>query len=215
MKDKNWFRNTTWNEEIEEHFFKKLNRVRDRRMQAQYLNLQAGALIYTKDTELMKVAEILINKQLQEYSDDLLFKSSAYHLLGEIYGFRGNFDKVLEYYKQAIDFEAIFSKSITNSFMNYAEVVVKTNRTDLFDDVEKMFTEERYVSAVAFPLTKYLKYSILSIISKHKGNVEQAKYYADLAEQNVMLQQSGFAKHQSLGLVKERDKILDGLVQKE
>jgi len=46
LKDKNWFRNTTWNEEIEKHFFIKLKRVRDKGMQAQYLNLQAGALVY-------------------------------------------------------------------------------------------------------------------------------------------------------------------------
>jgi len=215
MKDKDWFRNTTWNEEIEKHFFIKLKRVRDKGMQAQYLNLQAGALTYTKDAELMEVAETLINKQLQEYSDCILYMSRAYHLLGDIYGFRGNFNKTLDYYKQAINFEAVFPNSITNSFMDYAELAVKTNRTDLFEDIEKIFAEKRYVSAVLFPLTKYLKYSILSIVSKHKNDTEKAKYYADLANRNAEMQQSGLTKNQTLGLVRERDKILDELVRKE
>ncbi|GHT84123.1 hypothetical protein FACS18947_1110 [Bacteroidia bacterium] len=211
MSDRNWFSNTSWNEEIEKHFFIKLNKVKDKGMQAQYMNLQAGELVYSKDAELMKVAEMLLNKQLQEYSYNL-FESRAYCLLGDIYRFRGKYDKSLDYYKQAIDFEAEYSNSITNSFMNYAELAVKTNRTDLFEYVEKMFTEERYVSAVLFPLTKYLKYSVLSIISKHKNDTEKARFYSDLAIENAEMQQSGLNNHKSLGLVTERDKTLDKLV---
>ena len=214
MKDKDWFRNKTWNEEIEKHFFIKLKRVRDKSMQAQYLNLQAGALAYTNDAELMKIAESLINKQLQEYSDCILYISRAYHLLGDIYGYRGNYNKSLDYYKQAIDFEETFPKMQTNAFLHYAEVAVKINRTDLYDDVEKIFAEERYVDDV-FPLTKYIKYSILSIISKHKNDTEKAKYYADLANENAEMQQSGLNNHKTLGLVRERDKVLDELVRKE
>jgi tetratricopeptide (TPR) repeat protein len=211
--DRNWFRNTTWNEEIERHFFIKLKRVKDKGMQAQYLNLQAGALIYTGDPELMKVAESLINRQLQEYSDCILFVSYAYCLLGDIYGFRGNYNKSLDYYKQAINFEETFPNMLTNAFLHYAEVAVKTNRTDLFADVEKIFAERRYVAS--FPLSKYIKYSILSIINKHKGNMEKAKYYANLAHENAEMQLSGLNNHKTLGLVRERDKILDELVRKE
>ena len=215
MKDKYWFRNAIWNEEIEKHFFIKLNRVRDKGMQAQYLNHQAGALIYTNDAELLRVAESLINKQLQEYPDCMLWISHAYFFLGDIYGYRGNFNESLDYYKQAIEFEEKFPKMLTNAFLHYAEVAVKTNRTDLFDDVEKIFSEERYARDTFFPLAKYLKYSILSIIRKHKNDIEKAKYYSDLANESAEMQHSGFIKHKTLGLVMERDKILDALVQKE
>lgn len=83
-----WYRNTTWNEEIENSFFKKLGRVKDKSMRAQYLKLQAGSLAYTKVPALMDVAEKLLNKQLTEYSDVVLFVSSAYGLLGDIQGFK-------------------------------------------------------------------------------------------------------------------------------
>ena len=213
MKDKDWFRNTTWNEEIEKYFFIKLKRVRDKDMQAEYLNLQAGALTYTKDTELIKVAEVLINKQLQEYPDCILYKSRAYYLLGDIYSLRGDYNKSLDYFKRAIDFEAIFPNSITNSFMGYAELIVKTKRKDLYEDVEKIMSEERYQNLI-FPHTRYLKYSILSIISKHKGEIEKAQYYANLANENVNMKESGLNNHKTLGLVKERDVELDRLVGK-
>lgn len=210
--DRNWFRNITWNEEIEEHFFKKLSRVRDKDMQAQYLNLQAGSLVYTKDTKLMEIAESLINKQLTEYSDIIFYKSRAFGLLGDIYGFRGNYNKAIDYYKQAIDFEANFSNSITNSYLSYSELIVKTQRTDLYNDLEKTLLEERYSLSTNFPVAKYIGYSVLSIINKHKGDIEKAKYYAVLAEQNATALESGFNNHKTLGLVRERDKLLDKLM---
>ena len=210
MSKRDWFRNTTWNEEIEKQFFIKLSRVRDKGMQAQYLNLQAGELAYTKNIEFMRVAEMLTNKQLDEYSDEILFRSSAFDLLGDIYGFRGDYNKSLDFYKQALDFEAIFPNMLTNSYSKFSVLAIKTGRTDLYDEIEKIFSEERYNDV--FPFSKYMKYSILSIISKYKGNYEKAKYYASLAEKYASMKESGFSKHKTLGLVSERDKVLDKLM---
>ena len=130
-----WYRNTTWNEEIENSFFKKLGRVKDKSMRAQYLKLQAGSLAYTKTPALMDVAEKLLNKQLTEYSDVVLFVSSAYGLLGDIQGFKGIYNQAIDLYKKAIDFEATYPNYISPSFMDYAELAIKTKRTDLYDDV--------------------------------------------------------------------------------
>lgn len=212
--NKIWYRNTTWNEEIENSFFKKLGRVKDKSMRAQYLKLQAGSLAYTKAPALMDVAEKLLNKQLTEYSDVVLFVSSAYGLLGDIQGFKGIYNQAIDLYKKAIDFEATYPNYISPSFMDYAELVIKTKRTDLYDDVEKIFSEKRYDSASSFPFALYKKYSILSIISKYKKDMEKAKYYADLAEENAQKQETGLNNHQTLGLVTKRDEILDEMVRK-
>jgi tetratricopeptide (TPR) repeat protein len=209
--DRNWFRNTTWNEEIEKHFFLKLSRVRDKGMQAQYLKLQAGSLAYTCEENLMKIAERLISLLFSDYPDNKTEKSTAFETLGYIYQNYGNYHKALDYYREAINYEKIFPYSITNAFMYYALLVIKVKRTDLYDDVEKVLFEERYQYG-SFPITQYRKNAILSIISKHKGNTEKAKYYADLAEQNVAAPESGFNKHKTLGLVRERDKHLDKLM---
>lgn len=209
-----WYRKETWTKEDEQSFFEKLQRVRNRAMQAQYLKLQASALAYSKDVELMRTAESLLNYLLTEYSEEenRLYKSQALHTLGNVYKYRGNYQKALDYYKQAIDFESLFPNSISNSFMEYAELVVKTNRKELFQDVENTFSEERYESAILFPITKYLKYSILSIISKQKGDIERARYFAHLAEESAAMQQSGLNNHKTIGLVWKRDILLDKLM---
>ena len=212
--NKDWFRKTTWTEEDEKHFFSKLLKVRNRSMQAQYLKLQAGSLLWTKKNDLMNVAENLLNKLLVDYPDAKGEISDALKYLGDIYLFREDYKRAINYYKRSTDYEAIFPYSITNAFLDYAELVVKNECVDLYDDVEKLLLDKRYASCLIFPLSKYIAYSVLSIINNYKGEEEKAKYYADLAEENVGLQQSGFVKHQSLGLVTERDKILDELVRK-
>lgn len=213
MNNRNWFRNTEWNEEIEEYFFLKLRRVRSKNMQTQYLVLQAGALPYRSDKELRQVSKMLLLKLLADYPDEIADRSVALNILGDIYECENDYQKALDYHKQAVDFEEIFPYSISNSFMDYSELVVKTNRTDLYDDVEEILLSERYSNFLMFPYVGYKKYSILSIVCKHKGDMENAKKYAELADYNANLRRSGFAKHQSLGLVDDRDKILDELVK--
>lgn len=209
-----WYRKQTWTKEDEHSFFEKLKKVRNRAMQAQYLNLKASSLAYSKDVELMRAAESLLNYMLTEYSEDenRIYKSQALQTLGAVYKFRGDYQKALDFYKQAIDFEAIFPNSISNSFMEYAEIVVKTNRQDLYQNVEKTLSEERYESAILFPITKYLKYSILSIICKQKGDIEGARSFANLAEESATMQQSGLYNHKTMGLVWQRDILLDRLM---
>jgi hypothetical protein len=67
MKD--WYRRTTWTEKDEEEFFAKLRRAR-KDGRAQYLKLQALELVNTRKRTLLKVAETLLKKILEEYPDD-------------------------------------------------------------------------------------------------------------------------------------------------
>ena len=87
-----WYRKTTWTKEDEEYFFAKLARAR-KDGRAQYLKLQAATLIGTKDLALMGIAEMLLLKLLSDYPDNRIEKSISLKLLGDIYMFRGNFQK--------------------------------------------------------------------------------------------------------------------------
>lgn len=57
-------------------------------------------------------------------------------------------------------------------------------------------------------------YSVMSVISDFKGNIEQAKIYKDLAEKNATVQSNSLwnIKKKKFGIVKERLKWLDKLV---
>ena len=66
-----WFRRKAWTKMDEEEFFIKLGRAR-KDSRPQYLKIQAIELVSTKNKDLLKVAESLLNKLLTEYPSILL-----------------------------------------------------------------------------------------------------------------------------------------------
>lgn len=205
-----WYRRKTWTKIDEEEFFAKLGRAR-KNSRAQYLKIQAIELVDTKKKELLIVAETLLNKMLAEYPDDNFNKGSALHTLADIYKLNEDYKLAIDFYKQVLDFEKIYPNVRTQAYLDYSELVVKTNKSELFDELEKMLLE-RY-SGLMFPIEKYKVNSILSILNNTKGQQEKAEQYADLAEQFATADTSGLRYHKYLGVVQERDNWLDILVQ--
>jgi len=68
---------------------------------------------------------------------------------------------------------------------------------------------------LTFNNEKYIVYSILSIINKEKNNGKLAEEYFKIAEQNASLETSGFRYHKKLGIVTERNAILDNKMNTE
>ena len=207
-----WYRRKTWTKTDEEEFFAKLNRAR-KDGRAQYLKIQAIELIETKDKKLLKVAENLLLKMLTEYPDDDFNKGSALHSLGDIYKLRDDFQNAIKYYKQALDFEKIYPNVITQAYLDYSELVVKTGGTASFNDVEQILLERQ--PTLLFPIEKYKVNSLLSVINKQNKRHNEAKRFAVLADQSANAETSGLRYHKYLGVVTDRDTLLDNNVQSD
>ena len=205
-----WYRRKSWTQTDEEEFFKKVNRAR-KDGRAQYLKIQAIELVQTEDAELLKVAENLLNKMLTDYPNDNFNKGSALHTLGDIYKLQENYQKAKEYYKQALDFERVYKNVITQAYLDYSELVIKTDDKSSFDEVEQILLEQQ--PKLMFPIEKYKVNLLLSIINKKKNKGDAAKRFAELAEQSANAETSGLKYHKYLGLVKDRDAWLDKHVQ--
>ncbi|MDU1903312.1 MAG: hypothetical protein E6772_00905 [Dysgonomonas sp.] len=204
-----WYRKKTWTKEDEEYFYQKLKRAREYG-RPQYLRIQAITLIDTHENDLLDVAEILLNKILEDYPENKLERSSAFHSLGDIYKLHEDYATAINYYKEAIDFEKKFPNVRTMAYLDYSELIIKTNQENKYNAIEKLLKSK--LLELVFPIEKYKVCSILSIINKHNGKLTQAKEYAVLAEQYANEQTSGFRYHKYLGVVKERDNWLDQLV---
>jgi len=162
---------------------------------------------------LLNVAETLLNKVLTEYSEDRIERSPVLNALGNIYKLRKKYEKSIDYYKQSLEFENEFPNVITTSYLDFSELVVKTDKKESFDFTEKLL--ESKLDEQIFPFSKYKMCSVLSIINSSMGNSDSAKYYAELADQNAKANTSGLRYHEQLGLVKERDSWLDQLMKRE
>jgi tetratricopeptide (TPR) repeat protein len=207
-----WYRKKTWTKEDENEFLIKLKRAKDY-SRSQYLIIQAHTLYDTNNDELLAIALNLVHKYFDVYPDDKFERSVAYGLMGHIYCRMKKYDTALENYKNAVDYERnIFPNCRTNAYLDYAELVIQLNRTELFENVETLLLEK--VEDVDFPKNKYIKYAILSIIYKYKNNLEKANYYRILAEEAANAESSDFRYHKKLGLVNNRNELLDKLMEK-
>ena len=206
-----WYRRKTWTKIDEEEFFAKLKQAR-KNSRIQYLKIQAIELISTESKELLKVAETLLNKILKEYPADNSERGSVFYALGDIYKLNKDYKSAIKFYKQSLDFEQVYPNVRTQAYLDYSELVVKENKSELFDEIEKILIE-RYI-ILMFPIEKYKVNSILSILNNLKGKQKQAKQYAYIAEQSAIATTSGIRYHRHLGIVKERDTWLDSLVRK-
>lgn len=205
-----WYRRKTWTKIDEDEFFAKLGRAR-KDGRAQYLKIQAIELVSTKNEELLKVAQTLLNKLLAEYPNDDFNKGSALHTLGNIYRQLDDYDIAIDYYKQALDFELIYPNVRTQAYLDYSELIIKTSKIEKYDDVENILLK-RY-AGLLFQIEKYKVNSIMSIINKDKNRLDKAKHYAELAEKNATAEISELRYHKTLGVVKGRENWLDKLVE--
>jgi tetratricopeptide (TPR) repeat protein len=208
-----WYRRKTWTKTDEEEYFAKLGRAR-KDGRAQYLRVQAIELIETKDKNLLSVAETLLNKILTDYPDNRIEKSQTYNSLGEIHKLREDYETALKYFQKSLDFEKEFPNVITTAYLNFSETVVRAERKDLYDQVESLLIEKIEKDTLKFPIQNYIMYSVMTVISKFKGNIEQAKIYADIAEKNATTKTNSLWNPQKKkwGVVKVRIKWLDKLV---
>jgi tetratricopeptide (TPR) repeat protein len=207
-----WYRRKTWTKTDEEEYFAKLSRAR-KDGRAQYLKIQAIELVETKDLKLLDAAESLIQKLFADYPDDKLERSSSLRTLGDIYKYRQQFDKAIEFYKKAIEFETTYPNVLTQAYLEYSELIVKLKKEDHYDFVEQIVSKR--IKGSMFPIEKYKAFSILSIINNYKGDKDKAEDYAALADKNATAETSGLRYHKHLGIVTKRDSLLDRLVKRK
>lgn len=208
-----WYRRKTWTKTDEEEYFAKLGRAK-KDGRAQYLRVQAIELIETKNKNLLAVAESLLNKILTDYPDNRLEISQTFNSLGEIYKLKEDYETALEYFQKSIDFEKEFPNVITTSYLNFSVTVVHAEKTELYDKVEKFLTEKINKDTIKFPIQDYIVYSVMTVITEYKGDLEQAKIYAELAEKYAAIQSNSLWNPQKkkIGIVEDRIKWLDKLV---
>lgn len=208
-----WYRRKTWTKTDEDEFFVKLGRAR-KYNRPQYLRIQAGELMATEDKNLLFIAEMLLNRILTEYPENLMEKSSVYNSLGQINILREKYETALACFQKALDAEKEFPHSITSAYLNFSETVIRTNKTELYEKVENIFTQKINNNGLYFPVENYIMYSVMAVIAEYKRDFVQAQNYAEIAEKYATTQTNSLwnPKKKKIGVVKKRKSWLDKLV---
>jgi tetratricopeptide (TPR) repeat protein len=193
MTKHDWYRNTTWNEEIEARFFDKLRRARGKE---QYLRIQAGALA----TSYPAVALRLLDEYFKLKDD--FDHAQAYVDRARAYLAQGNLPQAIQSYEAALAREEKFPNRETYAYLEYPFLVAVQRLEDYYERSVEILG--RFHSRLTFPVDHFRWHAAAALILVALGNLTEARQHAARALAAADEVTSGFRYHPKLGLVEDK-----------
>ena len=193
-----WYRNTTWNDEVAENFFIKLGRARSQR--DQYLVIQASTLSRVEPKVTLELTKLYFETKKSDFENvrALWANVNAFKALGRI-------DDVSKTYRAILKREREFPKHKTTSNVDYPYWVATKELSNEYQDALDILKNDKPL--VAFPIDRFKRYSALAIINNDPSHARKA---LDVAQ----VKKSGFRYHQNIGLVgKEHNETIKKLIK--
>jgi len=203
MKNREWFRKTTWTESDREDFFAHLERSR-KTSRAQYLRIQALYLYETKSLNEIEVALELCNLALVDYSEQVELAS----VLGQkamCFNKLGKLQEAEETFFLAIGAMRAFRHMRPQVPFSFGLFVIEHKISRLYQEVLMILDEfESITDGIVFPSTVYYFCGIKAIILYRENYPKEARLYATEAIKASEKQYSGLSRHPKFGLVTTR-----------
>lgn len=215
MATDDWYRNTTWNLNIESDFEARLKRSRGMFHKAQYLRIQASYLLESSDinTQLIGVEQmerLITDFQTEEFS--VIFGQEQ---LGDYYLRIGNFEKSEKYFRVVSNYcDAKNSKSGTSgkADLKLAETILTANWIDKLDEAYTL-CKKFPIAQLMFNNDKFYYSELIAHICDKLNKSEEAREFARTAINISKIMEPQFYRHTTIGLVKASEKQLRTLEQ--
>lgn len=190
MTEVDWYRNIEWNDEIEAHFYAKLNRSRSQKYQ--YLVIQALILAERFPEVSLRLVKEYFETRVDNFEDvrALLAKANAYLALT-------NFKESVNTYKTILVSEKVTPNIQTSAYLDYPFLVATQKMTLEFPEAQDVLNE--HFSRLTFPLDYFKWHASKALIN---NDADEAIKALDAAK----IKRSGFRFHQDVGLVGEEYK---------
>lgn len=129
-----WYKNKTWNGDIDRVFEKNLRYERNETHKATYLQEQGCWLLLNSNEKIQEVGLVLLSRLLEDYRtawDQILI---AQEKLGDYFFKKSQYEVAAAYFKTVTEY-CVQQQSRTNTSnmadLKWAEALCKTNRTDV------------------------------------------------------------------------------------
>jgi tetratricopeptide (TPR) repeat protein len=192
MATDDWFRNESWNPNVEEVFFGRLAKSRSQR--DQYLVIQALTLASAEPAVALRLVDLYFESKRRPFEDvrALMARAKAYQSMGSL-------QDAIEALKQALEVERQKPNHKTTAYVDYPYLVATNRLASEYPDAKSILFER--VRDVMFPLDKFKWNASLAIIEHESNNPDQARKHARAALEAAGTTKSGFRFHRRLGLV--------------
>jgi hypothetical protein len=192
-----WFRNTTWNDEIEAVFHRRLRRARDK---SKYLRIQAWHLAESHPGVALRLLEQYF--QLGESFDRVWAYCDQARALAAL----GDVEGAVYAYEAALQREREVPSVKARAFIDFPRLVVEAGLEGLYERALEVLNSPR--DQIQFPVDRYYTNGLRAVILHHLGRTEEARAVAGLAMAAARETHSGLRYHPDLGLVGTADDAL-------
>jgi tetratricopeptide (TPR) repeat protein len=185
-----WWRNTSWNEEIEVTFFSKLARARNKTW---YLRNQARALA----ASCPEVALRLLDQYFASGGD--LDEAEAHFYRARAYIALGNVEAAVAAFEAVLAREDTVPNFRTWAFHELPVLIATERMSARYDRAIEVLMKHK--DRLTFPAQFYQWHGALALILHEQGQTSEAESEAKQALEAAKMTHSGFQHHPNIGLV--------------
>lgn len=215
MATDEWFRNTTWDSDIEADFEARLKRSRGAYHKAQYLRIQASYLLGSSDNDIQQVGVRLMDRLIKDYPTEEFSTIFGHEQLGDYYFNLGDFDKASKHFRLVTEhYIATNTRGGTSATadLKLAETILSANWTDKFDEAYSI-CKNFPLDKLTFNSEKYYYAVLTAQVCDRLNKRDEAKDFALTAIEISKITEPQFNRHKTVGLVRATEKQLRTLEQ--
>lgn len=192
-----WYRRTTWSAEDEQDFLVRLKRARQK---AQYLVLQASALVDTGDAVLVGAGLRLVDRMLAEYPDPF-FLSNAFLTRAEALVRLNRPEEAVFAFRGALEARRAMPNLVNYAYLEFAWTVARLDMQSFFDEALAVLREFQQAGDLAFPTNAYRYFGALALMQAARGERTEARRRAKEALDAISQPRGPFGRHPTFGVV--------------
>ena len=216
MGTEDWYRNETWNAEIEEAFETRLKRSRGAYHKAQYLRIQGSYLLESENTNIQSAGVMLMQRIINEYPTEETSTIFGREQLGDFYFKKFDYKNAVCYYDFVNDCckkDRKYRNGVSRiADLKLVDVILKANLQDRFDEAYEICknyqTKDLHLNS-----DKYYYLELSALICSKSGQKDEAKKYAKEALGIAKVTDPQFRYHKNVGLVNASNEQLTKLNQ--
>jgi len=200
-----WYRNKTWNTEIENNFEAKLKRSRGTYHKAQYLKIQGIELLDTDSSETQLIGVNLLLRLIREYQVEEMLVINGHEILANHYLEIGDFEKAEFNYRVVVDRYLTKTRNGTSGIadLKLAETILRSNQADKLHEAYQLFStfSNDQSLQLSFNNQRFYHVELGALLCDKLQKKSEARKYAIQALELSRIKTPDFARHKSLGLV--------------
>jgi tetratricopeptide (TPR) repeat protein len=101
-----WYKNKTWNGDIDSHFERQLRYTRNELHKASYLQVQGCLLLDNAAANIQEVGQVLLERLFEDFPRAFDQRLQAQEKLGDYFYGKQEYEKAAEYFKQVTEYTA-------------------------------------------------------------------------------------------------------------